>query len=189
MKLLTKAFEKTIPPLYSTENVAVPDKIVVGKFFDPSSGYTFYIIEGQREEDDYTFWGYVTGLAEDEFGYASLNELESVRGHLGLGLERDLYWSKKSIREIPALSELVSELAAYEEECMNPNLIDKCVYDVCNDYSLEVCTDVESVQWSDYVGRARIWGGTLYYHKVTDELHYFVGPVGMSGRLLEDTED
>jgi len=189
MKLLTKTFEKSIPPLYSTENVEVPDKIVVGKFFDPSGSYTLYIVEGQREEDDYTFWGYVTGLAEDEFGYTSLKELDSVRGRLGLGLERDIYWAPKAIREIPALSELLSELANYEEQCMKPILTDKCVYDVCNDYSLDICTDVNSVQWSDYNIKARVWGGSCCYHKVTDELHYFIGEFGLEGKELEDLED
>ncbi len=41
---------------------------------------------------------------ERELGYFSLRELESVRGALGLPIERDLYWRPKTLREIaPAL--------------------------------------------------------------------------------------
>ena len=37
---------------------------------------------------------------ENEFGYFSLRELESIRGPFGLTIERDLYWTPKPIREI-----------------------------------------------------------------------------------------
>ena len=37
---------------------------------------------------------------EKELGYVSLNELRSVRGPLGLPIERDLYWQPKPLREI-----------------------------------------------------------------------------------------
>jgi hypothetical protein len=46
-----------------------------------------------------TFFGLVDGH-ERELGYFSLRELESVRGALGLPIERDLYWRPKTLREI-----------------------------------------------------------------------------------------
>lgn len=100
MKLLTQVLKKQIPPLYSTEDVPLGDKTVVAKFFTPWGSYTFYCIEGQEEDDDFIFWGIVTGMAEDEFGYSSLKEMESVRGFGGLGIERDLYWTPTAIRDI-----------------------------------------------------------------------------------------
>lgn len=109
MKLLTKAIEKSLPPLNSTEDIPIPERVVHCKFFDPSSSYTLYVLEGETEGDDFTFFGYVTGLVEDELGYTSLRELESVRGRFGLGIERDLYWTPKPVKDVPALSELVKK--------------------------------------------------------------------------------
>ena len=103
MKLLTKEIKKMLPALYATEAVPLADKVVVCKFFDPTSGYTFYCVEGQEEEDDFILWGCVTGLYEDEFGYTSLKELESVRLPFGLRIERDLHWRPRKVSEIEAL--------------------------------------------------------------------------------------
>ena len=47
--------------------------------------------EGSEDEGDFRFFGYVIGL-EEEWGYFVLSELESVRGPLGLAIERDLYF-------------------------------------------------------------------------------------------------
>jgi hypothetical protein len=103
MKLLTKAIKK-IPKLHATEGVALKDKVAVCKFFDPCGGYTFYIIEGEQEGDDFTLWGYVTGLHYPEFGYASLNEISSIRGAFGLGIERDLWWEPTKLSEISGIN-------------------------------------------------------------------------------------
>ncbi len=37
-----------------------------------------------------------------ELGYVSLNEMEAVKGPLGLGIERDLHWKAKKLREVRA---------------------------------------------------------------------------------------
>ena len=44
-------------------------------------------------------FGLVEGHVK-ELGYVSLNELMSVRGPMGLAIERDLYWSPKKLGEI-----------------------------------------------------------------------------------------
>jgi hypothetical protein len=44
---------------------------------------------------DWELYGYCIsplGPDCDEWGYASLNELATVRNRLGLGIERDLHW-------------------------------------------------------------------------------------------------
>lgn len=38
----------------------------------------WFILEGEREEEDTIMFGIVTGLIEDEYGYISLNELSEV---------------------------------------------------------------------------------------------------------------
>lgn len=48
----------------------------------------WFILEGNREDDDVILFGIVVGLMEDEYGYISLNELSDVELDLsaqGLG--------------------------------------------------------------------------------------------------------
>jgi len=100
MKLMTKEIIKTLPPLYSTENQE--DPVAVIKYFTPDSNWTFYILEGCKEEDgDYRFFSKVISpmLPEGELGYITLNELKKVRGPLGLPIERDLYFTPKKLSE------------------------------------------------------------------------------------------
>jgi hypothetical protein len=42
----------------------------------------------------------VVGLAEDELGYVSLTEMESIKGSLGIGIEQDLYFQQKRLSEV-----------------------------------------------------------------------------------------
>jgi len=97
MKLLTKAIEKKLPALYATENVKPDDKICQVKFFDPCGGWTWLAVEYDPVEK--LFFGWVDGF-EAEWGYFSLDELASVRNRMGLGIERDLYFTPKPMKEI-----------------------------------------------------------------------------------------
>lgn len=98
MKLLPKELQKILPVLYSTEKVS--DPIALLKFFTPDSNWTWYILEGEEQENgDWLFFAYVMGL-ESEYGYVLLSELESVTGPLGLHIERDLYFEPVSMSTI-----------------------------------------------------------------------------------------
>jgi len=89
MKLLTKEIEGKLPALYSQEAVSNP-KIIV-KFFHPLSDFTWYAIEGDRQENgDILFFGLVDGF-EKELGYFTLKQLEEIKVK-GLGIERDMYF-------------------------------------------------------------------------------------------------
>lgn len=91
MKLLTQELIEKIPELYSTEEEQ--DPMVVAKFFDPYSQWTWYVIEGQKQEDeDWLFFGYVVGL-EAELGYFTLGQLQSVKLGNRPRIERDLYFT------------------------------------------------------------------------------------------------
>ncbi|HBG27922.1 MAG: hypothetical protein A2Y10_16505 [Planctomycetes bacterium GWF2_41_51] len=95
MKLLTKEIRKKLPPLYAQEDKG-GKTVVHAKFFTPDSNWTWYATEFDGED---TFFGLVEGF-EKELGYFSLKELESVRGSLGLPIERDLYFKPKTLEEI-----------------------------------------------------------------------------------------
>jgi len=90
MKLMTKAIEKRLPKLYSTDNVEVEKKVAVCKFFAPWCNWRWYVVEGEKMADgDFMFFGYVQGY-ENEWGYFSLSELEAIKGPFGLKVERDI---------------------------------------------------------------------------------------------------
>ena len=104
MKLLTKEVENKLPALYSTEDVPLDEKIAVVKFFNPVGSWSWYATEGSWEEyddgsKDFLFFGLVYGN-EREWGYFSLNELQSVKLPFGLGIERDRYFDSIPIKEL-----------------------------------------------------------------------------------------
>jgi len=96
-KMLTKDLEKKLPRLYGTEKVPTNEKVVQVKFFCPWNQWTWYGVE--YDPDERIFFGYVVGF-EKEWGYFSLDELESVRGPLGLKIERDLHFGTPKFGEI-----------------------------------------------------------------------------------------
>lgn len=101
MKLLTKAIEKKLPKLYTQDGkdpAAVP---VVVKFFTPWTNWTWYATEGEQQEDgDWRFFGYVVGNGGGELGYFTLNQLAAVQGPVGLKIERDRHFGKKTLAEV-----------------------------------------------------------------------------------------
>jgi hypothetical protein len=102
MKLLTKTLQKQLPPLRSQE--AVEDPIVKAHFFNPAGSGDWWITEGSVEEDDFVMFG-LCAIFEPEMGYVSLNEMQAIKGPLGLGIERDLHWRPKPLSEVRAGAE------------------------------------------------------------------------------------
>lgn len=97
MKLITKQIEKALEkkPLYSTDGQK--KKVAICKFFTPWAGWTWYVYEGEKEGNDWTFFGLVDNNGQKELGYFSLKELESVTGPFGLKIERDTYFFNQKI--------------------------------------------------------------------------------------------
>jgi Protein of unknown function (DUF2958) len=90
--------ERLLPPLYAQEDLG-EDAIVHVHFFNPCGHGDWWITEGSREDDDYVMFG-LCDLGFPELGYVSLNEMQAVRGPLGLGIERDRHWRPKTLREV-----------------------------------------------------------------------------------------
>ncbi len=84
--------EKTIPQLGATAEEENPTAWV--KLFTPDASWTWYVIEYDGTDICY---GYVIGPCP-EFGTFSLAELGSVKGALGLPIERDLYFTPQPIK-------------------------------------------------------------------------------------------
>ncbi len=91
MKLLTKPLEAKLranAKLADSQKSAL--KPVV-KFFTPDGGATWLLSE--LDSDGIAFGLCDLGLGEPELGYVSLAELQSVRGRLGLHVERDRWFT------------------------------------------------------------------------------------------------
>lgn len=87
-KLIPEQLISEIPPLYATEELKDDEKLCLFKLFTPDSNWSWYIIEISKEDNNVCY-GFVQGL-ESELGYFSLEELESLKGPLGMEVERDL---------------------------------------------------------------------------------------------------
>lgn len=114
MTLITPDIQKKLPTLYSQDGCG-DNAIVYAKFFTPDSLWTWYATEasvidsqgnylpldGQdlHEAQDVIFFGLVDGF-EVELGYFGLRELESIRGPLGLQVERDIHFRPTSIKNV-----------------------------------------------------------------------------------------
>ena len=96
--LLPPSLEKILPALYATEDIAEEEKIAYAKFFAPNSSWTWFALEGgwSTDHEDFMFFGLVHGF-EKEYGYFSLNELESV------GITNPLYRIERDLYFIPIL--------------------------------------------------------------------------------------
>ena len=64
----------------------------VVKLFTPDAGATWLMTEIDPHDEDRGFGLCDLGLGCPELGYVSLEELQGVRGPLGLPVERDLYF-------------------------------------------------------------------------------------------------
>lgn len=85
--LLPRDIRARLPGLGQTDKHGLQALALV-KFFTPDAGWTWYATEFDGRD---IFFGLVVG-AEVELGDFSLSELETVRGALGLPVERDFHF-------------------------------------------------------------------------------------------------
>jgi len=97
MELLSKELEKRFAEIGSQENEK--DPIVVARFFNPTGAGTWWATEYDPVEKIFFGYASIFGDHNDEWGNFSLEELKSVKGFGGLGIERDLYCGEKRISE------------------------------------------------------------------------------------------
>jgi hypothetical protein len=94
-ELLPQELKEELPKLYENEEYGLEAKALV-KFFTPDSNWTWYASEFDGED---ILFGLVSGF-EVELGYFSLAELESVRGPMGLPIERDFHFRPQTLQEL-----------------------------------------------------------------------------------------
>ncbi|MGC4129235.1 MAG: DUF2958 domain-containing protein [Bergeyella sp.] len=97
MKLITKELEKRFAKV--GEQLNNPDPLIIAKFFDPCGSGTWYATEYDPETQ--ICFGYVTGLAFDEWGTFSIKELEELPLLLPkLRIERDRFFKEIRFKEL-----------------------------------------------------------------------------------------
>tara|TARA_R110002167_G_scaffold85587_1_gene232021 strand:- start:330 stop:632 length:303 start_codon:yes stop_codon:yes gene_type:complete len=96
MKLLTEAIKKALPSLDQQDGLAL-EAVAYAKFFTPDANWTWYATEYSPTEG--LFFGLVDGF-EQELGYFSLSELESIKGSMGLPVERDTSFKPTKLSEL-----------------------------------------------------------------------------------------
>lgn len=95
MDLMPAEIRAVLPPIRGQEAKGF-DAIAPVKYFTPDASWTWYATE--FDGDDLLF-GLASGY-EVEYGYFALSELETVRGRLGLPIERDLYYEPQTLGQI-----------------------------------------------------------------------------------------
>jgi hypothetical protein len=68
------------------------DHTPVLKLFTADGAATWLISESDPDDPDRLFGLCDLGMGSPELGYVSLSELQAVKGHLGLPVERDMYF-------------------------------------------------------------------------------------------------
>jgi hypothetical protein len=71
--------------------------LIICKLFDPCGSATWFLLEYEPVKK--IAFSFVQGLIEDELGYISLTEMESIKDPLGIGIEQDPYFQQKRLGE------------------------------------------------------------------------------------------
>ena len=71
------------------------DHVPVVKFFNPIGAATWLVTDMDPDEHDHIFGLADLGMGFPELGWISLSELQSYKGPLGIGIERDLYFKPR----------------------------------------------------------------------------------------------
>src|ERR1041385_9177164 len=97
MELLPESLKSRLPPLLSQE--ASDEPIVYAKYFLPGTRWEWYVIEGETEDGDFLFFGFVKGL-HDEFGQFQLSGLQALCGPGGETVQRDLAFTEGNLTDV-----------------------------------------------------------------------------------------
>ena len=98
MQLLTKVQKNKMIKNHQEQDGTKDFKAVV-KLFNPTGHGTWYLSELDPETN--TAFG-LCDLGFPELGYVSLDELSTLKVHMGLGIERDRWFTPKTFEELQA---------------------------------------------------------------------------------------
>jgi len=97
MKLMTKELEARFKEVGSQQNVK--DPIVIASYFNPAGGGRWFATEYDPKTRNIFGYASIFNDHNNEWGYTNLDELEAFKGPMGLGIERDRFWTEKTMTE------------------------------------------------------------------------------------------
>ncbi len=97
MILFTKEIERKAQAQYYLGS-DLDKQLVVAKFFNPLGAGTWYLINQDPNDQEYC-WG-ICHIFETEVGSFSKSDLETYKGNLGIGIERDLGFVETNAKEL-----------------------------------------------------------------------------------------
>lgn len=100
------------------------DHFPVVKLFTPDAAATWLLTELDHEDPGIAFGLCDLGMGYPELGYVSLDELNNVRGYLGLPIEQDKYFEAKFPLSVYAeaarrMSEITENMKLLEQVVTN----------------------------------------------------------------------
>jgi len=103
MTIFTKSILAALAKNGAASRVKDEDRKPVIKIFNPCGGATWLLTESDPDESDRLFGLCDLGQGTPELGYVLRSELESIRGAMGLPLERDKWFkATKTLNEYAA---------------------------------------------------------------------------------------
>jgi len=96
MNLFTKAIKNKLIANHNNQDGTKTFKAVL-KLFNPTGIGTWYLSELDPETN--VAFG-LCDLGTPELGYVSIDELQSFKGRMGLGIERDIWFQPTSFEEL-----------------------------------------------------------------------------------------
>ena len=96
MKLMTQAQKNKMIKNHNNQDGTKDFKAVI-KLFDPTGSGTWYLSE--LDPNTNIAFG-LCDMGYPELGYVSLDELSNLKVKMGLGIERDLYFTPKTFDEL-----------------------------------------------------------------------------------------
>jgi hypothetical protein len=114
MKLITKEIRTKLEAnARKTEIEGEDDHRPVVKLFNPAGAATWLLTELYPGDPDIAFGLCDLGHGSPELGSVSITELEAIKGPLGIGIERDMYFTAdKTISEYAAAARAAGCIAA-----------------------------------------------------------------------------
>lgn len=139
--LMPESIQKQLPKLYTTEKGLIGDKTAYVRYFFPMGAYTAYLLE--YDPKTRIGFGAVTMGYGWEFGNMSLDEMESVK-IMGVGIERDLYFTPCKLHEIAELEELVG--GQYTKEVLDVTKAEESTKEIAEEALVKEVKEITSEQ-------------------------------------------
>ncbi|MBT3235095.1 MAG: hypothetical protein HN353_04025 [Bdellovibrionales bacterium] len=93
MNLITRKIEDNVPKLYETEKIKLEKKVAKIKLDHNKRDKSWYIVEAEKLDNDFVFWGLIREEDKVAIDFFSLNDLASMALDECLAVTEDMTFS------------------------------------------------------------------------------------------------